>query len=58
MEIAELLKKYETPDPVKQFASELNDVYEGKTKHKLLIKETAEIGLFLINRLNYCPIIF
>ena len=50
MDIAELLKKYETPDPVKRFASELNEVYEEKKSHKLLTRETAEIGLYVINR--------
>ncbi|HQU83001.1 MAG TPA: hypothetical protein PKY59_07755, partial [Pyrinomonadaceae bacterium] len=68
MEITELLKKYETPDPVKKIAEELQKVYDGGSllekvsnvigrvfgaddeKHELLTKETAEIGLLIINR--------
>lgn len=49
MEITELLKKYETPDPVKRFSIELTEVFEEKISHKLLTKETAEIGLLLLN---------
>lgn len=68
MEITELLKKYETADPVKKIAEELQKVYDGNSllekvsnvigrafggdgeKHKLLTKQTAEIGLLLLNK--------
>ena len=51
MDVAELLKKYETPDPVKRFREELLEVYEDKKTHPLLDKETTEIGLVILNAL-------
>lgn len=50
MDTTELLKKYEAPDPLKQFEAELNEAFKERNAHKLLTKETAEIGLLLINR--------
>lgn len=50
MEIAELLKKYEISNPVKQFTVELLEILEGKNEHPLINKKTAEIGLLVINK--------
>jgi hypothetical protein len=50
MDITELLKEKEISNPVKNFADELSDVYEGKKSNELLTKQTAEIGLLLLNK--------
>jgi Family of unknown function (DUF5724)/Domain of unknown function (DUF4132) len=50
MEIKELLKDKQIAEPIKNFADELLSVFEGKTTHDLLDKQTAEIGLILLDK--------
>ncbi len=50
MEIQELLKDYIVPDPIKIWTKELSDVFAGKSNHLLLTKQTAEIGLYILNK--------
>ncbi|HRH47087.1 MAG TPA: hypothetical protein PKY82_35905, partial [Pyrinomonadaceae bacterium] len=50
MEIQELLKDKIVSDPIGKWSKELLEVYEDKAKNELLTKETAEIGLLILNR--------
>ncbi|MBS1795985.1 MAG: DUF4132 domain-containing protein [Acidobacteria bacterium] len=50
MELVEILKDREIPDPLENFARELWSVYRHGAAHPLLTRATAEIGLMLVNR--------
>ena len=50
MEIKELLKDKQIAEPIKRFADELLNVYEGKTTHELLNQQTAGLGLILLDK--------
>lgn len=51
MEIKELLKDRQTADPNTKYTDELLKVYEGKAEHSLLNRQTAELGLLLLNKM-------
>lgn len=50
MEIQELLKDKIISDPIKKWAEELLGVFKGNSKHPLLNKETAELGLLILHK--------
>ena len=50
MEIQEILKDKIVADPIEKWSKELLEVYQGKIKHELLTRETAEIGLLILQK--------
>ncbi len=51
MDIKELLKDKLISSPVNRFTVKLLEVYEEKVSHQLLNKQTAELGLLIMNAL-------
>jgi hypothetical protein len=51
MDAKELLESNLISDPVKRFTTELLEVFEERNTHQLLNKQTAELGLIILNAL-------